>query len=150
MQIFSLHLFIPAHEAQAHAKKALAQISALQDAEAELTDNGVITRGKVNFGLALPFEALWQVTASATNEVVVTLSHLKASMFGMGGDAMAEGLMKLLAKKLESVASVRVESRAIHADATALLKQQFNIELHGALREVKISREGVSLRVEPS
>jgi len=149
MQIFSLHLFIPAHEAQAHVKKALAQISALQDAEAELTDNGVITRGKVNLGLALPFEALWQVTASAT-EIIVTLSHLKASMFGMGGDAMAEGLMKLLAKKLESIAGVRIAGRAIHAETAALLKQQFNIELRGVLREVKISREGILIRVEPS
>ena len=149
MTLTTLHLFIPAHEARTHAKKALAQISALQDAEAELTDNGVITRGKVNFGLALPFEALWQVTTSATNEVVVTLSHLKASVFGMGGDAMAEGLMKLLAKKLEGTAGVRIAGRAIHADAAALLRERFNIELRGALREIKISREGVSIRVEP-
>ena len=149
MQLSALNLFIPAHEAQAHARKALAKISALQDAEAELTDAGVITRGRVSLGLSVPFEALWQVSLLATNEVVITLERLKASVFGMGGDAMADGLMKLLAKKLEPIAGVRVEGRVIRADASVVLKQQFNIELRGVLREVAVTREGVSIKIAP-
>jgi len=150
MKIFALDVFIPSVEAEARAKKLLAKISAVQDASVELVDSGVITRGNANLGLSVPFEARWQVAVCATNEVVITLEHLKASVFGMGGGAMTEMLMKQLAKKLEGVAGVRVEGNAIHADAAVVLKQQFNIELRGVLREVAITREGVKVRVAPS
>jgi len=131
-----------------HAQKLLAKISAVQDASVEFVDSGVITRGNVTLGLSVPFEARWQVVVRATNEVVITLEHLKASVFGMGGGAMTEMLMKQLAKKLEDVEGVRVEGNAIHADAVVVLKQQFNIELRGVLREVVLTREGVSVRIE--
>jgi len=149
MILSALDLFIPAHEAAAHAQKLLAKISALQNATAELVDAGIITRGNVNLGLSVPFEARWQVAAFATNEVVATLEHLKASVFGMGGGAMTEMLMKQLAKKLEGVAGVRVEGNAIRADAAVVLKQ-YGVELRGEIKTLSITREGVSIRVATS
>jgi len=150
MMLSTLDVFFTAAEVAAHAQKLLAKISAVQDASVELINAGVITRGNANLGLSVPFEARWQVATVATNEVVITLEHLKASVFGMGGGAMTEMLMKQLAKKLEGVVGVRVAGNAIRADAAVVLKQQFNIELRGVLREVAITREGVSIRVEPS
>ena len=149
MKLTTLDLFIPVHEAATHARKMLAKISALQDATAELVDGGVIARGSVNLGLSVPFEARWRVATVATNEVVITLEHLKASVFGMGGGAMTDALMKLLAKKLEGVAGVRVEGNAIHADAAVVLKQ-YGVELRGKIKTLSITCEGVVLQVVES
>ena len=143
MQIFSLKIFVPAAEAVAHAQNALTKISAINDASVELVDNGVITRGRANLGLNIPFEALWHVAALATSEVVVTLVELKAGAFGMGGNMLADALMKLIAKKLDAIPGTRVEGRKIYADAAVVLKERLGVELRGVIHEFSITREGV-------
>ena len=148
MILSSLNLFIPAFEVAAHAQKLLLKINSVQDASVECVDNGIITRGKATLGLEVPFEALWQVSALATNEIVIELVRLKASVFGLGNDALSGMLMNQLAKKLESVPGVRVEGRTLHADANVVLKERFNIELCGVLRVLSATREGVTIQIE--
>ena len=150
MTLARLDLFIPAAEAAAHAQKMLAQISALQNAAVELADNSVITRGKISLGLSVPFEARWHVAALATHNVILTLQHLDARVFGMGATALSAALMKFISTRLAEEPGIRVEGNAIYVDAAIVLKQQFGVELRGTLREVATTREGVSIRVEPS
>ena len=147
MKISALDVFITAEEVASHIQKLLAKIPVVQNATVECADNGIIIRGNATLGLTVPFETLWHVTARATNEVVVELARLKASVFGLGGDAMAEMLMNQLSKKLEHITGVRVEGRTIRADAVAVLKQ-YDVELRGVLREITVTREGVSIKVD--
>ena len=153
MQISSLDLFIPAAEVEARVQQLLLKITSVQDASAECVDNGIITRGKTTLAITVPFEALWRVSHGgapshlATNEIVVELVWLKASVFGLGNDAMAGVLMNAVAKKLEDVHGVHVEGRAIRADAVVVLKERLGVELRGVLRVLSFTREGVSVQV---
>jgi len=143
MQLTALNIFISAGEAVARAQKLLSTSSELRHVEPELVDGGVVLRRSVGpFALKLS----WQVsTLATTNGVKAELVKVEPSLMGAN---ISDALMKEIAKKLGGVAGVCVEGRAIRADAGVVLKHQFGVELAGVLREVAVTREGVSIRIE--
>ena len=116
MQINSLNIFVSAQEVESRAKKFLAGIPELKDCAVELRDGAVVLRRGVG---PFVFELTWQVAALATNAVAVELAGVKPSL--MGGATMKDALMSQIEKKLAGIAGVRVEGRAIHADAGAIM-----------------------------
>ncbi|MCL1910457.1 MAG: hypothetical protein FWG05_05945 [Kiritimatiellaeota bacterium] len=143
MKISTLDVFVTAQEAAARAKELLAKVPELKDCEVELRDNGVALRRSVG---PLALELVWRVSLVAPNEVVAELSQVAPSL--MGGGMMADALMKEIAKKLNGVPGLRVEGREIFADAAVFLRARLGVELAGALRELAVTREGVSIRME--
>lgn len=148
MLLTALRATLSGDDAETFLRKALDGTAALQNLRVTPADGALLISGNITYGLSVPFETRWHAATSATpNELVITLDRLEARVMGMGGDALAEPLMKLLSSKLADLPGVTIQGRRILV-ATQTLLPRFGVTLAGTLTAVDLTPAGIALTIQ--
>jgi hypothetical protein len=146
MEIQSLKLFVTDADAAAYAAKALRDHDTIEGLAVRLTPEGVLVQGEYPTSFfKVPFETLWEVTASGP-QVQVRLASVKVAGFPAG--MLRGALMKMVRDAVADEVGVRVEDEAVHVHVGQALAGQ-GVDLQVCFTAVRMSIGSAVLEAGP-
>ena len=138
MEIQSLKVSLTDADVAGLAAEHMPANDSIEGLTVRLTPEGVLLEGKyaTGFGFKVPFETVWQLTASGPR-IDVKLDTIKVA--GLPGGMLRTVLMRMIRDNVENQAGISVVEETIHIDVPVVAKS------HGA--DVRVNFTAVRMSV---